>query len=459
MDKKFLESSEFYNKRFNNFSSLLIIPIACLFLLIVIFSFFMKREVTIESFGNLGSRQNIPIVQSPSNSAIKKNYLSEGKYVKKGDILLSYKNTGNDIKIENIQSQQKDINDQIASLQIFQNGVESNQDTFDGDDKFGYRNLLKSYLNQRNIYDIENQMLQDKSSFSNGKINQLTNLYDNNLKQKENDLKSYQNIFDAIKNNKNYDSNANYSYLYDGYSAELKSASDAESKAAVKNSYLNNLQQQIDSINDEISNINGQKDSLKDFDDSKYNVDSNNTKLSSLQNEQMKSISEELVKLKAQKKNLKSNLKELNDLKNSSYIKAKKTGVIHMNNQSVKDAKYVGAGSEIAEIYPILRKDGILKLQSYVSSREISSIKRGQHMRLEITRNVPRPILIDGVINNISVAPVPVNKGTYYIVTAESKNESNIASQIHYGMSGKTTIITGKETFFKYYKDKLLDKN
>lgn len=80
-------------------------------------------------------------------------------------------------------------------------------------------------------------------------------------------------------------------------------------------------------------------------------------------------------------------------------------------------------------------------------------------MRLEITRNVPRPILIDGVINNISVAPVPVNKGTYYIVTAESKNESNIASQIHYGMSGKTTIITGKETFFKYYKDKLLDKN
>ncbi|WP_278553187.1 bacteriocin secretion accessory protein [Companilactobacillus farciminis] len=459
MDKKFLESSEFYNKRFNNFSSLLIIPIACLFLLIVIFSFFMKREVTIESFGNLGSRQNIPIVQSPSNSAIQKNYLSEGKYVKKGDILLSYKNTGNDIKIENIQSQQKDMNDQIASLQIFQNGVESNQDTFDGDDKFGYRNLLKSYLNQRNIYDIENQMLQDKSSFSNGKINQLTNLYDNNLKQKEKDLKSYQNIFDAIKGNKNYDSNANYGYLYDGYSAELKSTSDAESKASIKNSYLNNLQQQIDSINDEISNINGQKDSLKDFDDSKYNVDSNNTKLSSLQNEQMKSISEELVKLKAQKKNLKSNLKELNDLKNSSYIKAKKAGVIHMNNQSVKDAKYVGAGSEIAEIYPILRKDGILKLQSYVSSREISSIKRGQHMRLEITRNVPRPILIDGVINNISVAPVPVNKGTYYIVTAESKNESNIASQIHYGMSGKTTIITGKETFFKYYKDKLLDKN
>lgn len=459
MNKKFLESSEFYNKRFNNFSSLLIIPISCLFLLVVIFSFFMKREVTIESFGDLGSRQNIPIIQSPSNSAIQKNYLSEGKYVKKGDILLSYKNTGNDIKINNVQDQQKDINDQIASLQIFQKGVESNQDTFDGDDKFGYRNLLKSYLNQRNIYGIESQMLQDKSSFSNGKIKQLTNLYDSNLKQKESELKSYQSIFDAIKNGKSYASNASYGYLYDGYSAELKSASDTDSKTSVKNSYLNNLRQQIDSINDEISNVSEQKDSLKNFDDSKYNVDSNNTKLDSLQNEQLKSISEELIKLKSQSRNLKSNLKELDDLKDNSYIKAKKSGVIHMNNQSVKGAKYVGAGSEIAEIYPVLGKSNTLKLQSYVSSREISSIKKGQHMRLEITRNVPRPILIDGVINNISVAPVPVNKGTYYIVTAEAKSEPSIAPQIHYGMSGKTTIITGKETFFKYYKDKLLDKN
>ncbi|WP_334352453.1 bacteriocin secretion accessory protein [Companilactobacillus sp. HBUAS56257] len=458
INKKFLESSEFYNKRFDNFSTLLIIPLFCLFLSVIVFSFFMRREIIIESFGDIGSRQNVPIVQSPSNSAIQKNYLSEGKYVRKGEVLLSYENTNNEIKISNIQDQQTNVDNQIKSLQTFKKSVESNQDIFGSDDRYGYRNLLKSYLNQRNIYDIENNLIQSKSSFSNDKIEGLTKLYDSNLNQKNNEVRACQNIFNAIKDDKEYSSINEYGFLYYEYNAELKSASDTE-KSTIKNTYLNNLRQRITNINDEINNINTQKNSIKDFDDSKYNVDSNKMKLQSLQNDQLKNISAELVKLKAQKRNLKTNLEELNDLKNNSYIKAKKSGIIHMNNQSIRGAKYVGAGSEMAEIYPVLKKGNILKLRSYVSSREISSIKKGQHMRLEITRNVPRPILIDGIINNISVAPVPVNKGTYYIVSAKAKIRANVVSQIHYGMSGKTTIITGEETFFKYYKDKLLDKN
>lgn len=459
MDKKFLESSEFYNKRFNNFSRLLIVPISILFVLIVFFSFFMKREVTIESIGELGSKNSIPIVQSPSNSAIKKNYLAEGKYVKKGSILITYKNTGNDIKLNTLKDQKSNINDQIAGLNLFQKGVESNQDSFTDDDTFGYRNLLKSYLNQRNIYDIENQMLKDKSSFSDDKIKQLSGLYDDTIKQKKTSLQAYQAVFDAIKNGKSYSSSSTYGYIYDGYTSESKNAESTTDKSTVKQSYLKDLQSQIDSTNDEIKNSEEQKDSLKDFSDTNYNIESNNKKLDSLQNDQLKSISEELVKLRAQGKDLDTNIKELEDISKDSYVTAKKSGVIHMNNQSLKGAKYVGSGSELAEIYPVLKHDGVIKIQSYVSSRDISSIKKGQHMRLEIRRNVPRPIIIDGVINNISVAPVPVNQGSYYIVTAQAKDTSNITSQVHYGMSGKTNIITGKETFFKYYKDKLLDKN
>jgi len=456
MDKKFLESSEFYNKRFNNFSTLLIIPITILFLAIVFFSCFMKREVTIESFGTLGSKNNIPIVQSSSNSAIKNNYLREGKYVKKDDTLVTYTNTNNQIKLDSLKEHKNNLDNQISGLVTFQKGVEANQDTFSEDDAFGYRNLLKSYLNQRNIYSIENQMLNDKSAFSDDKIKQLSNLYGDTIKQKTDSLQAYQNIFNAIKNGKTYSSSATYGYIYDGYVSELKNSDDSNSKAAVKEGYLKDIQQQIDSTNDEIKSSEGQKDSLKDFNDTKYNIDSNNKKLESLQNDQLKSISTELIKDNSDSKDLDTNIKEYKELSKESYVKAKVSGMIHMNNDALKGAKYVGSGSEMAEIYPNLKKNDTIKLQSYVSSRDISSIKKGQHLRLEITRNVPRPIIIDG---KISVAPVPVDKGTYYVITAESKYNSNISSQIHYGMSGKTNIITGKETFFKYYKDKLLDKN
>lgn len=459
MDKKYLESSEFYNKRFNNFSTLLIIPISILFVLIVCFSLFMKREITIESFGDLGSKSSIPIVQSPSNSAIKHNYLSEGKYVKKGETLITYKNNQNDIKLNTLKDQRNDVNNQIDSLILFQKGVESNQDTFRDDDTFGYRNLLKSYLNQRNIYSIENQMLKDKSSFSNDKIKQLSNLYDETINQKNSSIQAYQAVFDAIKGGKVYPSNSTYGYIYDGYISESKNSESANDKSTVKENYLKDVQQQIDSAKDEVKNSEEQKNGLKDFSDTNYNIESNNKKLDSLQNDQLKQISEELVKFHSQSKDLDTNIKELQEISKDSYVTAKTSGVIHMNNQSLKGAKYVGSGSELAEIYPTLKRDSGIKLQSYVSSRDISSIKKGQHIRLEITRNVPKPIIIDGVINNISVAPVPMDKGTYYIVTAQSKDNSNISSMVHYGMSGKTNIITGKETFFKYYKDKLLDKN
>lgn len=459
MDKKYLESSEFYNKRFNNFSTLIIIPIFLLFVVVVLFSIFMKREVTIESFGELGSKKSIPIVQSPSNSSITKNYLSEGKYVKKGSTLIVYKNATNDIRLNSLKDQKNNINDQVKQLNLLQKGVESNQDTFTSDDTFGYRNLLKSYLNQRNIYDIENRMLKDKTSFSNDKVKQLSSLYDDTIKQKNANLQTYQTLFNAIKSDKSYPSNSTNSYIYDSYKAELKNAENANDKLTVKQSYLKDLQSHIDSINDEIKSSQEQKDSLKDFSNPNYDIDSNTKKLESLQNNQLNSISEELVKLKEKEKSLDENIKELENISKNSYVTAEKSGVIHMDNPSLKGARYIGSGSELAKIYPVFKTNATIKIQSYVSSKDISSIKKGQHMRLQITRNVPKPIIIDGIINNISVAPVPINNGTYYIVVAQAKNNSKIISKIHYGMSGKTNIITGKETFFKYYKDKLLDKS
>lgn len=227
----------------------------------------------------------------------------------------------------------------------------------------------------------------------------------------------------------------------------------------MKNSYLKDIQQEIDNTNDEIKNAEEQKDSLKDFNDTKYSIESNNKKLESLQNDQLKSISTELVKDNSDIKDLNTNIREFEELSKGSYVKAKVSGMIHMNNDALKGAKYVGSGSEMAEIYPNIKKTDKIRLMSYVSSRDISSVKKGQHLRLVITRNVPRPIIIDGKISNISVAPVPIDKGTYYVITATSKYNSNVSTQVHYGMSGKTNIITGRETFFKYYKDKLLDKN
>ncbi|WP_125568439.1 bacteriocin secretion accessory protein [Companilactobacillus insicii] len=456
MDDKFLESSEFYNKRFNNFSTLIIAPVTILLLLVLLFSFVGKKEITIESVGVLGTKRDVPLIQSPSNSAIKKNYLVEGKNVKKGDLLVTYTNKSNQIKLNLLVDKKENLKNQIGALDLFRQGVSQNADTFDGADAFGYRELLHNYLNQRSIYTIENKMLKDKSAYSDNRIDELSKLYQNTIDSKLQDVQAYQKLFNSIQNGETYPSSAKFGYIYDNYIGELNAGSDTNS---VKGSYLSNLQQQFDSASDELNSAKAQKESLKDFNDTDYSIETNKEKIDSLQNDQQTNISEQLVKVKSDLKNLNSNIKELEELSKNYRVTASKSGVIHLNDESTKGAKYIGSGTELARIYPKLNGKSKVKLQSYISSKDISSIKKGQHLRLEIVRNVPKPIVVEGAISNISVAPVPVNNGSYYVVTSESVVNGIAAKQLHFGMTGKANVITGKETFFKYYFDKLMDKN
>ena len=47
IDLKKLETTEFYNHRYRNFSTVIIVPTAILFVLLLLFLIFAKREVTV----------------------------------------------------------------------------------------------------------------------------------------------------------------------------------------------------------------------------------------------------------------------------------------------------------------------------------------------------------------------------------------------------------------------------
>ncbi|WBF40517.1 hypothetical protein [Lactiplantibacillus plantarum] len=57
----------------------------------------------------------------------------------------------------------------------FKDGINTDSDVFPTTDEFGYRELLQSYLKQRQIYLTENQMLAAKSSGASTKKATLTN--------------------------------------------------------------------------------------------------------------------------------------------------------------------------------------------------------------------------------------------------------------------------------------------
>lgn len=381
MEDKFLESSEFYSARFRNFSTMIIIPFTILLLTVVIFSFFGKKEITIQGAGTLEALGNNPVIQSTVNSPIEKNYLKEGKYVKKGDTLLVYNNVSIQDKGKLYNSQKEILDRQLAALNLLKQGVQDNHDSFGEDDEFGYRNDLKSYLQQRNTYLTENTMIQDKS-----------------------------------KNDKAKQS----------------------------------------SINNELKKQGASSTSIAEFDSSKYNIEINNQKMSDLQSSKLSSIDQEIIKIKQNISELNANIDENNNTNREYKLKAVRDGILHINDE-YSESHYISAGANLAQILPILKNQKTLKVKAYISTVDISSIKVGQKVRFKVTRNVPKPIILTGKIYKISISPVEIGKENYYQIEAKTDIENTNKDLLKYGMQGRMVVITGKTTFFEYYKNKLFN--
>lgn len=381
MEDKFLESSEFYSARFRNFSTMIIIPFTILLLAVVIFSFFGKKEITIQGAGTLEALGNNPVIQSTVNSPIEKNYLKEGKYVKKGDTLLVYNNVSIQDKGKLYNSQKEILDRQLAALNLLKQGVQDNHDSFGEDDEFGYRNDLKSYLQQRNTYLTENTMIQDKS-----------------------------------KNDKAKQS----------------------------------------SINNELKKQGASSTSIAEFDSSKYNIEINNQKMSDLQSSKLSSIDQEIIKIKQNISELNANIDENNNTNREYKLKAVRDGILHINDE-YSESHYISAGANLAQILPILKNQKTLKVKAYISTVDISSIKVGQKVRFKVTRNVPKPIILTGKIYKISISPVKIGKENYYQIEAKTDIENTNKDLLKYGMQGRMVVITGKTTFFEYYKNKLFN--
>lgn len=87
MKPEFLESAEFYNRRYHNFSSRVIVPMSLLLVFLLGFAVFAEKEISLSTRATVEPSRIIANIQSTSNQRIVGNYLEENKLVKQGDLL------------------------------------------------------------------------------------------------------------------------------------------------------------------------------------------------------------------------------------------------------------------------------------------------------------------------------------------------------------------------------------
>ena len=97
---EFLESTEFYNRRYHNFSSRVIFPMSLLVVFTFGFAMFAEKEISLSSKATVEPSRIIANIQSTSNRRMVVNYLEENKQVQRGDLLVQYQEVGDVIQDE-----------------------------------------------------------------------------------------------------------------------------------------------------------------------------------------------------------------------------------------------------------------------------------------------------------------------------------------------------------------------
>lgn len=100
MHLDFLESAEFYNRRYHNFSSRVIFPMSLLVVFTFGFAMFAEKEISLSSKATVEPSRIIANIQSTSNRRMVVNYLEENKQVQRGDLLVQYQEGGDVIQDE-----------------------------------------------------------------------------------------------------------------------------------------------------------------------------------------------------------------------------------------------------------------------------------------------------------------------------------------------------------------------
>lgn len=109
-------------------------------------------------------------------------------------------------------------------------------------------------------------------------------------------------------------------------------------------------------------------------------------------------------------------------------------------------------------LFPDINDEKSLEVISYVSGQNIASLKKNQKIRFELNSQDDGTTVITGKIQSISVYP-EMNKGrAEYEVISTIKPAKKEKNSLRYGMQGKLSVITGKETYFNYLKTLFLDE-
>ncbi|GAX47681.1 HlyD family efflux transporter periplasmic adaptor subunit [Pseudolactococcus reticulitermitis] len=417
MNQQLFESAEFYKRRYGNFSVYLIIPTFLLLTFLMIFSVFAKKEITIQSVGEIAPMRSIAKIQSTSDNTIIENKVINNQVVKKGQTLITYSGTITDSEINKISAQMAQVDKQIANLETLKQGIDTGTQTFAETDEFGYQSTLDNHLTQIDLTSKEFE--------------------------KANADIGNQNATVASTQGALITEIDNLSQKIDCKRSKRDNEKDSDKREL--------LTQEIEQLDSSLSSLNTQVASSGGY---RTLDNSLAAKLDNLKTSQLATADKVLVELKASRQELAQNLILAQETQKNNKLVAQESGIIRLDTEN-KNKKIIPTGTTIAEIMPSITDETKLEVDYYVDSSALTGLKIGQKIRFTSDKKLSDQLVMTGRIKEIAKSATPVEGKNFFLIKAEIYPKDKERQQLIYGMQGRISSIIDQKTFFNYYKDKI----
>ena len=443
MQSEFLESAEFYNRRYHNFSSYVIFPSFILFLFLIVFSIFAQKEISLTAGATIEPARIIATIQSSSNSKIVANHLAENKFVKQGDLLVQYQEGVEAVQAENYASQLEMLKDQKVQLEYLKASLQAGSDQFPKTDKFGYQHSFLDYLNQatslRSQVEQQNASISSQNAAASGSQAELGNL----IGETQSKIKEYQQAKSAIQGDGHLESDHPAYAIYQ---------STKEQGSETKQQALSQLDAQITQLE---STLAGYRVQYAGSGAQQAYASGLGSQLESLKSQQLAKVGQELTLLDQKILEAESGKKIQGNLLEKEKITATEDGVLHLNPEHSRST-IIPEGTILAHLFPQLARERKAKLTAYISSQEVAGLKHGNEVRFTTVTDANKQLVLTSKITNIDTSATQTEKGNFFKLEAETDLNAEQAEKLRYGLEGRLTMITGRKSFLRYYLDRFL---
>ena len=450
MNEQFLESAEFYQKRYHNFASCLIVPSLILLVFLVGFSMLAKKEITISSRASVEASRVLAQIQSTSNQPIIANHLAENKEVKKGDLLIQYAVEGEGAQEQKFSSQLDLLKDQKGKLETLRSSLESGRNQFTEPDSYGYEQSFKDYQNQ--VASMTSSVNQQNATIAsqNAAASQSQAELGGVISDVDSKLNDHRNLKNAIQSGVGIDASHPLYSLYQSYRDQL---SLAEDKATAQSQIVAQLDGQISQLEATAATYRVQYAGAGAQQAYASNLSS---QLASLKAQYLVKVGQELTTLTQQILEAESNLKLQETVSKRGQILAEMDGLLHLNPE-VQGSTLVAEGTALAQIYPKITNERKIKIVTYVSSKDVSTIKNGDKVRFITADDANKQMILTSQISSIDANATQTKQGNFFKVECEMAVSKDQAKKLRYGLEGKFVMVTGEKTYFRYYMEKFFN--